>query len=204
MVELGHMLEMMGMSHQNAIIELEFGKKGSIFLYQGVIEHAVSYTGYNQTQGMKALGQLLQLENTQFRILAYQSSKRSSINLPVRSALSEAARLVDEEKRYQSFIDSVRKTCPTVTAVAIGYPLSMTPILGFGEATELFKKARELLDKSREALGSKADEFLIITDELAYALVSFNEGNIIIAAAPAKNRGLLYKALKEATQSVPA
>jgi hypothetical protein len=204
MVALGHMLEMMGISGQAALIELDFGKSGSVHLNQGVIEHATSFAGYAQTQGLKALGQLLRLEHASFRVLPYEATKRNSINLPVATALTEAARLADEERRYQKMIDDIVRLCPAVTAIAIGYPLATAPIQGFGNATDLFQRAKDLLSRSREALGDKAIELLISSEQVSLALVSLNEGNIMVASGPLKARGALFKALKEASQAVLA
>jgi CheY-like chemotaxis protein len=197
LVALSTVLEMMGMAGQTGTVELDFGKRGLIYVDKGMIQHAVVFKEGQTQQGLPALSQLLVLENTEFRLATHEAPKRPSINLPASSALTEAARMADELKRFQTFIDKVRKACPSVTAVAIGYPLNATPLQGFADATVLFQKAKTVLEKNRDTLG-KLNQFFGLSEQGAFAFATFGEGHMLVASAPVNAKDTLYKAVKEA------
>jgi CheY-like chemotaxis protein len=198
LVALSTVLEMMGMAGQTGTVELEFGKIGLIYVDKGLILHAVLFKDGQTQQGLPALSRLLNLENTEFRLAPYDAPKRPSINLPASSALTEAARISDELDRFQIFIDKTRKACPSITAIAIGYPLNATPIQGYGDIVTLFQKAKTIIEKNRDTLG-KLGQFFGLSEQGAFAFVTFGEGgNIIVAAAPPNAKDALYKAVKEA------
>ena len=201
LVALSTVIEMMGMAGQTAIIELDFGRQGLIHVNNGMIEHAVVFQDGQSQQGLNALAQLLIKEKSEFRLVKHEAPKRLSINLPVAGALTEAARMADEVGRFQSFINMVRKACPSTQAIAIGYPLNPLPSASFGQANDLFHKAKTLLEKNREILGSKPNLMLIATDQSTFALTSFGEGNILVSMAPNNAKETLLKAVKEAIQS---
>jgi hypothetical protein len=201
LVSLATVMEMMGMSGQTANIELDFGRKGLIHIQNNMVEHALVFQDGQSQQGLNALAQLLVIENTEFRLIKYEAPKRLSVNLPIPSALSEASRMADEVGRFQNFINAVRKACPSTQAIAVGYPLNAAPNASFGNATELFQKAKSLLEKNREILGNKPNLMLIATDQSTFALTSFGEGNILVSMAPANAKESLLKAVKEAIQS---
>ena len=200
LVSLSTVIEMMGMAGQTAIIELDFGRKGLVYVEKGIVEHALVFNLGQTQQGLGALSQLLILENTEFRLVTYEAPKRPSINLPVASALSEASKMADEISRFQNFINAIRKACPHATAVAVGYPLNANPNLGFGDSVALFQKAKVLLEKNREASGSKPTMLLIATDQSSFAMTHFGDGNILVATAPANARDALFKAVRESLQ----
>ncbi|MGL4610477.1 MAG: DUF4388 domain-containing protein [Trueperaceae bacterium] len=200
LVALSTVLEMMGMAGQTGTVELEFGKRGLIFVDKGLIQHAMLFNEGQTQQGLPALNQLLSLENTEFRLAPYEAPKRPSINLPTSSALTEAARIADELKRFQTFIDKVRKACPSTTAVTIGYPLNATHLQGYGDAAALFQKTKTLLEKNRDTLG-KLSQFFSVSEQGSFAFVTFGEGHILAATAPSSVKETLYKAVKEAVGS---
>lgn len=195
MLAVSDLIDMMGMTGQNGTIEFDFGKQGSILVNNGMVEHAISFTGLQPAQGLQALAQLIALKDSAFRVEAYQPVKRPSIRLPASTAMTEAARLADEERRYEEIVEDIRKTCPAVIAVAVGYPLSATANQGFGDANDLFKRSKQLLELSKTAMETKVTNIFVTTDKLVYGVVSFNEGNIIAACAPVSARDLLGRAV---------
>lgn len=198
LVALSTVLEMMGMAGQTGTVELAFGKQGLIYVDKGLILHAVMFKDGQTIQGLPALSRLLNLENTEFRLAPYDAPKRPSINLPASSALTEAARIADELDRFQIFIDKTRKACPSIMGVAIGYPLNATPVAGFGDAPALFQKAKTIIEKNRDTVG-KLSQFFSLSEQGAFAFVTFGEGgNIIVASAPTNAKDALYKAVKDA------
>lgn len=201
LVALSTVIEMMGMAGQTANIELDFGRLGLIHVNNAMVEHAVVFQDGQSQQGLPALARLLIQDNAEFRLVKYEAPKRLSVNLPVAGALTEATRIADEVGRFQNFINAVRKACPSTQAIAIGYPLNSAPIASFGQAADIFQKAKALLEKNRDILGSKPNLMLIATDQSTFALTSFGEGNILVSMAPANAKENLLKAVKEAIQS---
>ncbi len=198
LVALSTVLEMMGMAGQTGTVELAFGKQGLIYVDKGLILHAVIFKDGQTSQGLPALSRLLNLENTEFRLAPYEAPKRPSINMPATSALTEAARISDELDRFQIFIDKTRKACPSITAIAIGYPLNAAPVAGYGDTATLFQKAKAIIEKNRDTVG-KLNQFFSLSEQGAFAFVTFGEnGNIIVATAPTNAKDALYKAVKEA------
>ena len=196
LVALSDLLEMMGIASQTAIIELGGGQKGLIYVDKGSVVHAVSRSGRTPSRGLQALAELILLEDAHFRVLPYKAPSRSSINLPAAGAMTEAARLADEQQRYQRFIEAVRAVCPNTTAIAAGYPLAKTPSHGFGDADRVFETARKLLEQHRELLGGQVKEACVITDRQAHALILFGEGNLLTATAPPADGQMLFSALR--------
>lgn len=194
-VVITDVIEMLGMTGQTSTIEFDFGKTGIIYMSAGKLEHAVCYRGLNPSQGLKALAFLVNLPKSEFRVSGYQPPKRATIRMPASTALTEAARIADEERRLAGFVARIRKICPEVKAAAIGYALSNEANQGFGQADDLFRKAKALLEHTRQALGSKINSVFVTTDGIAYVVVSFNEGNIIAACAPVRVKATLTKAV---------
>lgn len=201
LIALSDILDMMGVAGQSSLINLDFGDKGQIYVNKGVLEHAVSKSDGQVVNGLPALATLILLEDCNFQVEPYVAPKRNTVNLPASNAMTEAARLADEQMRYQNLMKVVRKACPKVTAIATGYPLSSTPSQSIGDAQPLFERAKVLLDTNREALGTKVTEFCVATEAVAFALVTFGEGNILVATAPAGVKLKLFAALRQAVKS---
>lgn len=196
LVPLTDVLSAMGMDKRSATIEIARGQIGVIYVNSGLIEDAISFIDSSPVRGLKALGQLLQLSDIAYRVLQYKVPSQLSIKLKVDSALTEASRLADEGKRYDKLVGDLRLVCPSIDALAIGYPLSATPAKGFGHAEPAFRLAKELLERNRETITGRLNEFFITTDRAAYALVHLAEGNILIASCPVKDRAVLFKAIQ--------
>jgi len=196
LVPLTDVLSAMGMDKRSATIEIDRGQVGVIYVNSGLIEDAISFVDNSPVRGLKALGQLLQLNEIPYRVLQYKVPSQLSIKLKIDSALTEASRLADEGKRYDKLVNDLRLVCPSIDALAIGYPLSATPVKGFGHAEPAFRLAKELLERNRETITGRLNEFFVTTDRAAYALVHLAEGNILIASCPVKDRSVLFKAIQ--------
>lgn len=186
----------MCMDKRNAVIDFDRGKTGLIYINAGLIEHAIFFENGVSLKGLKALGKLTNIEEKPFRVLNYQPAGSNSINLPADTALTEAARISDEEKKYQDLLLSLRQACPSITDIAIGYPMSSKPIHGYGDSEKLFEISKDLLEKGREAIKGRLNEFFLSTDSTSYSLTHLDEGNLLIASAPAKDRLRLQEALR--------
>ena len=165
-----------------------------------MLEHAVCYKGLNPTQGLKAVAFLINMKESDFRVSELAEFQRPTVRLPASTALTEAARIADEEKRLAGFVSNIRKGCPHVNAAAIGYAHSSNANQGFGEADELFKKAKAILEGNREALATKVNSVFVNSEDMTYAVVAFNEGNLICASAPVKFKAELTKTVWDTVQ----
>ena len=200
LVAITDVIEMLAMTKQNATIEFDFGKTGALHLKNGMLEHAVCYKGLNPTQGLKAVAFLINMKESDFRVSELAEFQRPTVRLPASTALTEAARIADEEKRLAGFVSNIRKGCPHVNAAAIGYAHSSNANQGFGEADELFKKAKAILEGNREALATKVNSVFVNSEDMTYAVVAFNEGNLICASAPVKFKAELTKTVWDTVQ----
>ena len=199
-VAITDVIEMLAMTKQNATIEFDFGKTGALHLKNGMLEHATCYKGLNPTQGLKAVAFLVTMKDSEFRVTELAEFKRPTVRLPASTALTEAARIADEEKRLAGFVANIRKACPELSAAAIGYAHSTHANQGFGDADELFKTSKAILEGSRDALSSKVNSVFVNNEDTSYAVVSFNEGNLICACAPVRAKAALTKAVWDTVQ----
>ena len=199
LVSLAGLLEMMGLAGQNGILELgPAGREGLLYLEGGKILHAEvpadGYGGGGGLRGLGALAHILSLSESDFRVLSYRAPARPAVNLPVSNALTEAARLADERRRHEGFIEGVKEACPAVTAVAVGYLLSAGPSATCGEAEGLFGTAKELL--TQRSLG-KVGALYVAKEHEALALRTFGDDNVLVARAPLSARKTLFTALED-------
>jgi len=202
-VSVADIIEMMGYTKQNAIIEFDFGKKGQIFLNSGKIEHAV-YTEEKTAAefGLNALGGLLTIKDCEFRVLDYSKPNRLTINMPNSTAMTEASRRSDEAQRYKDFVARVCELCPQVIDVSVGYLLSDKPYTGYGNSKELFDLAKVLIKANRDAMKLRVDNLFLTTEKLTYSIKSFKEDTIIIASAPANLNDELGQAVRKAYSEI--
>lgn len=196
MIALIDVLHSMGMDKRSALIQLDKGKIGLIYVNNGLVEDALYFADNQNLKGLKALGRLIQLEDAPYRVMHYTVPNQLSVQLGVDTALTEASRLADEEQRYLRIMKDIRSVCPSISAIAIGYPMASSPSQGFGDAAQVFTLAKTLLEKSREAIKGRLNEFFLTTDSMAYCLVHLDEGNLLIASAPVKDRAILQKAMQ--------
>ncbi len=197
LLSLTDLIEMMGLAQQSGVIELGGGKDGLAVLHKGRLEHAASFQE-PQRSGLQALAQLLSLPDADFRVAPYRPPGRATLNLSASAALTEAARLVDEARRFKLLLEAVQAKCPAALAVVVGQPLPGLPMQGVGEVARLNGMVRQALELSRAALGGRVLDGLLVTDEHALVLNSFAEGRMLAALAPAGAKAALYRAVQAA------
>ena len=198
LLALSDLVEMMSLSGQQGVIELEFGKQGFVVVNKNRLEHAVYFADGAAKSGLQALAQLITLENTDFRVTDYVAPTRSSINLPTSSAITEAARLADESGRFETVLAELHRLCPAVSAVAVGYASATGPAQGSGDAETLFTLAKNLLLSNRTTLGEKLKEMSLDTDKDSFVVVAFGSSTLLAARAPVRSKTHLYLAVQEA------
>jgi hypothetical protein len=201
LIALADLLAMMGLAEQSAAVELGHdGEVGMVQLERGTLVHAET----PQQRGLLALAALLVAPSTPFRVLPPRRIRQATVNLPVATALTEAARLADEQQRYRRLIDAVARACPALHAAAAGYLLGTVPAYSHtksGSAAEgeaLFDLARRLIEAQRQVLGSRPSEGYLRLDDDALALCLFGEDHLLAARAPAAHAEQLCQAVQRA------
>ena len=197
LVAIADILEMMGIAKQSAL--LSFGDDTAhVYVNNGILVHAEAKQGQSALSGLPALALVLILENAEFQVQPFTPPPRPTINLPVTTAMTEAARLADEQRRYQDLIDAVRDACPSVSAVTTGYLMGGSPSQGYGDSDALFGEVKALFSSYSEPAGGKLQELLIASETSVLALQRFGDDNVVAARAPAKDRAHLYEAVRDA------
>ena len=197
LVAITDILEMMGIAKQSALIS--FGDDDAhVYVSKGVLAHAEIKQGQNSLSGLPALAHVLILENTEFQVEPFTPPLRPTISLPVATAMTEAARLADEQRRYQDLIDAVKDACPSVSAVTTGYLMGSSPSQGYGDSDALFGEVKTLMSNYSEPAGGKLEELLIASETSVLAFQRFGDDNVVAARAPAKDRAHLYEAVRDA------
>jgi CheY-like chemotaxis protein len=194
---LSDLIEMMGVSSQSATITLEAGKAGSLYIEEGTLVHVVN--NGTRSQGVRALAELLQIDDIDFEVRPFSAPRRKTIHLPTTSAVTEAARLNDEQSRDEQLVDTIREACPSCDTLVIGYPLAQAPSFGMGESDELFVIAKGLIEQNRDLLG-RVTHVSIENDRHGYAMMLFGEGNLIAGRVPQGKSLVLLAALARAVK----
>jgi len=203
LILLADLLAMMGLANQSATVELgASGEVGTVGLERGALTHAET----PQQRGLKALATLLLAGPCPFRVLPPRPSARANVNLPVAAALTEAARLADEQRRYRDLIAAVAEACPSLQEAAAGYLLGASEGYSLSQAAKeepLFGVAKRLLEAQRQALGSRPLELYLRVEEYALALCLFSDDSLLVARAPAAHAQALYRAVQQAARHPP-
>lgn len=200
-IALADLIEILSLSKQKVVIEL--GAKGLVTVNGDRLEHAIYFSSTPPTTGLQALAQLISLEKCDFRVTEYRSPERPTINLYTVTAMTEAARLADEGARFRTMIEGIKKACPRVEDVAIGYMMGAFPSEGWGaEPDNLFAIAQTLLELNRESLNSKVVDMFLETKGNAYVIATFGEKSVIAASGPAPIKGRLYRATHDAIKLI--
>lgn len=204
LVPLSQLLEMMGLAGQQGRIVVQGG--GVIYLKGSTLVHAEAEATSGSLVGLPALSALVALEETDFRVEIFRAPARATVNLPVANALTKAARLADERKRFEGLMDAVRGGCPAVTAGAGGYLLSPTPLFEYGtqagEVGQLFELCKRLVAQNRELLGDKVSGLHLVTDAGAVALRVLGGDNVLVVQAPPEASASLFRALEAAASGL--
>jgi hypothetical protein len=192
LIPLDGLVEMMGLARQRAVLEL--APHGRIYVHDGYLMHAES----RGARGLAALAQLLRTGGCTFRVLPFEAAPRNTINLPVSTALSEAARLLDERRRIEVLVSAIEAHCPAIEAVAAGYLLASAPEHSRGDDASLFQSAKALLEQARSTLGSKPFALDLATEQKVIAVRLVGNDVLLSARAPLGARRQLAAAMDEA------
>ena len=122
-VPLTHLLELLGLNDASATVETP---AGAIHLSHGRIEHAsfAAAQGAESVHGLRALSELMAARDLAFKVLPHRAPPQRSIDRPIMTALTDAARQRDESMRNRRLMDAVAQAHPQATGLAVGYPLN--------------------------------------------------------------------------------
>lgn len=197
LLPLASLLDMMGIAQQSGLVVLEGSANGQVVIEKGILQHIETDTGQ---QGVRALAELIHAESGSFRVEPYQAPKRRTLMLPAATALTEAAKLIDELERDRKLVALVRRAAPGAHSVVTGYPLSQSPSFGDGDATKAFGLACRLFEANRAVL-SQVSHLCVEGDRSAVALVIYGEGNLLAATGGAGQSLKLLAALAQAVRA---
>lgn len=197
LVRLSDLIEMLALTAASGVIALGGGLIGRAYLREGQLEHVVSIHEDVETSGVRGLARLLDLDDVEFQVLPYRAPSRRTLHVPTAAALTDAARLIDEQRRDAALLDAVRAGCSDTTGVAVGYPLSEQPSDSRGEGQSAFTLGVQLFDAIKHPAG-QVSHLALESERHAVAAVRFGEGRVLAALAPRGRSMVLLSALSKA------
>jgi hypothetical protein len=199
LVGLGDLIEMLAVTSASSVVVLDEGRVGRVYLHGGQLEHAVHVDHDAETVGVRALSRLLDLADVPFQLLPYRQPSRRTVHVPTAAALTEASRLIDEQRRDRALLRAVTEACPDALGIAVGYVLNDAPTVASGDGATAFTVGLTLLESTKPAVGP-ATHLCVEGERYAHAVLAFGHGHVVAAHAP-RGRSLvllssLVKALK--------
>jgi hypothetical protein len=196
LVPLTDLIEMLALTDADAVITLGEGSIGRVYLSGGQIEHAV-FAGDPDTFGVRGLGRLLDLGDATFQVLPYRKPSRRTLHVSTVAALTEAARLIDEQRRDRRLLESVRSACPDALGIATGYLLNEAPAEVSGDGVTSFAQGVALLEAVKGA-ATGVSHLAVEADGNAHAIVVYGQGHVLSAHAVRGRSLVLLSALAKA------
>lgn len=199
-VSLADLIEMLAVTAASAVIALAGGLVGRVYLSDGQLEHAVHVADDVETIGVRGLGRLLDVGPVDFQVLPYRTPSRRTVHVATAAALTEASRLIDEQRRDATLLDSVVAACPDALGVAVGYALAEQPSDQRGDGAAAFAAAVGLLEAVRPRVGL-ASHLAVEGERAALAVVRLGQERLLAAQAPRGRSVVLLSALAKALKA---
>ena len=198
LVPLSDLIEMLALTAASAVITLGEGHIGRVYLQNGQLEHAV-FAGEPETLGVRGLGRLLDLGDTAFQVLPYRQPSRRTVHLSTVAALTEASRLIDEQRRDRQLLEAVVTACPDALGVATGYLLNEAPAEVSGDGVVSFAQGVALVEAVKGTVPG-VSHLSIEAEGHALAIVVYGEGHVLTAHAARGRSLVLLSALAKAVK----
>lgn len=201
LVPLPDLMEMLALTQESAVIGLHTDGQshGSVWLDKGVLVHVEAHGDEGDSGGVRGLAMLLAGPASDFHVNPYASPPRRTVHTPTAAALTEAARLVDEQQRDNAILRSVLEAVPDALGLAVGYPLNEAPAATLLEGAAAFGVATTLLDQARGSVGN-ATHLAVEGERHAYAALRYGEGSVAVGMAPRGRSLVLISALAKAVK----
>lgn len=203
LVPLPDLMEMLALTQESAIIGLHTDGQshGSVWLDKGVLVHVEAHGDEGDSGGVRGLAMLLAGPASDFHVNPYASPPRRTVHTPTAAALTEAARLVDEQRRDSAILQSVLEAVPDALGLAVGYPLNESPAATLLDGASAFGVATTLLDQARGPVGN-ATHLAVEGERHAYAALRYGEGSVVVGMAPRGRSLVLLSALAKAVKKL--
>ncbi len=198
-VRLADLIEMVALGSGSSLIALGGGLVGRVYLREGLLEHAVSRVEDGERSGVRALAQLLDLDDVDFQILPYRAPSQRTVHVPSAAALVEAARLVDERRRDVALLDAVVAACGDLSGVAVGYSLGQQASEVRGDGVAAFALGVELLAALRPLAG-QVSHLALEREGQAVAVARLGDDRVLAGIAPRGRSMVLLSALVKAVK----
>lgn len=192
-VGLAELVEMLALTAASGVIALGGGQVGRLYLDKGQLEHVVSLRGGAEANGVHALAQLLDRVDMDFQVLPYRHPSRRTVHVATAAALTEAARLRDEQRRDDTLLDAIEVATHT-TGIAVANAPSERPTATRGEGEAAFTLGVAALAALKPAAGP-VSHLSVETDQGALAVLRFGDGRIVVATAKRGRSLVLLSAL---------
>ncbi|CAN5735010.1 hypothetical protein BH23DEI1_BH23DEI1_07050 [soil metagenome] len=200
LVPLGDLIEMLALTSASAVITLGEGRIGRVYLTDGQIEHAVYVEEATDVVGIRGLGRLLDLPETPFQVLPYRHPSRRTLHVSTAAALTEAARVIDEQRRDGRLLEAVITACPDALGVATGYLLNDAPTRTQGDGVAAFARGVALVEAVK-ATVSGVTHLCVEAESHAFAIVVYRDGQVLAAHAPRGRSLMLLSSLAKAVKT---
>jgi len=196
---LVEIIQMLALSGASSLINLAGGTRGSLYLHEGLLVHALYRADALEATGVRALARVLALDTVAFQVLPFRTPPRRTIHVPTPKAISEAVALVDELQRHAALLAAAQEQCPDASGLAVGYLLADQPSDASGSGESAFALAATLLEAAKRAAGPTS-HLAIETDQQALAAVRFANDHVLAGTAPRGRSMVLLTALAKAVK----
>ena len=194
------LIQMLALTTASGVITLGSGSVGRIYLDQGRLEHVVSLRGGVEINGLHGLAQLLRIEDTDFQVLPYRHPSRRTVHVATAVALTEAARVLDEQRRDAKLLDAI-EVATRATGIAVANAPSERPTATRGAGEAAFALAVAALAALKPATGP-VSHLALETDQGALAVLRSGDGRLLVATATrGRSLTLLSALVKTVKQS---
>ena len=198
-IGLAELIEMLALTSASAVIALDGGQVGRLYLDNGQLEHVVSLRSGAEANGVHGLAELLERVDMDFQVLPYRHPSRRTVHVATAAALTEAARVRDEQRRDAALLEAIAGAIDA-HGIAIGASSGERPTLARGDGAAAFASAVQALAALKPTAGAVSH---LTWESERQALAALRVGDDqLLAASATRGRSLvllaaLVKAVKQ-------
>ena len=197
-VGLAELVEMLALTSASGVITLGGGQVGRLYLDKGQLEHVVSLRGGAEANGVHGLAQLLERVDTDFQVLPYRHPSRRTVHVATAAALTEAARLRDEQRRDALLLEAIAGAVDA-DGIAIGASVGGRPTLARDAGEAAFVSAVQALSALKPTAGVVSHLALEVEGQ-ALAALRVGDDQLLAASAGRGKSLVLLAALVKAVK----
>ena len=197
-VGIAELIEMLALTSASGVITLGGGQVGRLYLDKGQLEHVVSLRSGTEANGVHGLAQLLERADMDFQVLPYRHPSRRTVHVATAAALTEAARLRDEQRRDGALLEAIASAAHA-DGIAIGTSAGGRPTLARGEGEAAFVSAAQALAALKPTAGV-VSHLALETERQALAALRVGDDQLLAASAGRGKSLVLLAALVKAVK----